>query len=470
MTDQNGRRLKSMYAIHFVLFVEALVLIHIVQLCLKSFTGDKTPDEPAEPLDDSESTQEEENDSCPFAPWSGWSECTVTCGDGLSVRHRIVLILENCTGEMVQARTCSQRNCPHDREFTFQRKEEEDGSSQFNRADEDQETARDDPDVKQEDVKYGEKHDNSEKHVTDYNNVPPEKFESENLNHNGDEGTRENDHGRARGHSWTSDDGHTWGQQSSFDSHGEADDNCFSDCSPSNPPTNMFGSPRKSHRDGEQGEQKSTQEADGAPAEDQDHEENSRNEKKDSREKENDDGAKENQKLNDEKFEHADEISNDEDGQFDAETDLDDDENFDDDGVDDHEEEGVDQDENEHGRKSDKKRKQNHGDEDDGEQDDLEQEEEEPEDNSKRTRRKKRRRRKPKRKKCKEDAAEGNGSFQVVSDPTEICDTFMAAAENDVAFDNFETKTANDDASEDGCESISAAAVTNTGDQNGASI
>lgn len=46
-------------AIHFVLFVEALVLIHIVQLCLKSLTGDKTPDEPAEPLNDSESTQEE---------------------------------------------------------------------------------------------------------------------------------------------------------------------------------------------------------------------------------------------------------------------------------------------------------------------------------------------------------------------------------------------------------------------------
>lgn len=46
-------------AIHFVLFVEALVLIHIVQLCLKSFTGDKTPDESAEPLNNSESAQEE---------------------------------------------------------------------------------------------------------------------------------------------------------------------------------------------------------------------------------------------------------------------------------------------------------------------------------------------------------------------------------------------------------------------------
>lgn len=349
--------------------------------------------------------------------------------------------------------------------LTFQ--EEEDGSSQFSRADEDQQTARDDPDGKQEDVKYGENHDNSEKHVTGYNNVPPEKFESENLNHNGDEGTRENDHGRARGHSWTSDDGHTWGQQSSFDSHGEADDNCFSDCSPSNPPTNLFGSPRKSHRDGEQGKRKSTQETDDVPAEDKNHEKSTGNEKKDSREKENDDGAKENQKLNDEKLEYGDEISNDEDGQFDAETDFDDDENFDD-GDDDHEEEDVDQDENEHGKKSDKKRKQNHGDEDDGDQDDLEQEEE-PEDNGKRTRRKKRRRRKPKRKKCREDAAEGNGSLQVVSDPTEICDTFMAAAET-VAVDDIETKTANDDTSEGCCERLSAAAVTNAGDQNGANM
>lgn len=349
--------------------------------------------------------------------------------------------------------------------LTFQ--EEEDGNSKFSSADEDQQTACDDPGVKQEDVKYGENHDKSEKHVTDYNNVPPENFESENLNPNGDEDTRENDpHGRARGHSWTSDDGHTWGQQSSFDSHGEADDNCFSDCSPSNPPTNLFGSPRKSQKDGEQGEQKSTQETGDASAQDKNHEEDTRNEKKDSREKENDDGVKEKQKLNDEKLEYDDEISNDEDGEFDAETDFDDDENFDD-GDDDYEEEDVDQDENEHGKKSDKRRKQNHGDEDDGEQDDLEQEEE-PEDKiSKRARRKKRRRRKLRQKKCKEDEAENKENIYVVCDPTEICDTFMAASEN-AASDDIETKTANDDAIEGCCEIISAAAVTNTGDQNDA--
>uniref|UniRef100_A0A0N5AHH2 PSI domain-containing protein n=1 Tax=Syphacia muris TaxID=451379 RepID=A0A0N5AHH2_9BILA len=48
---------------------------------------------------------------CKWSEWSAWSGCSVTCGEGLSVRHRQCSCSQGCQGESMQQQTCSSPSC-----------------------------------------------------------------------------------------------------------------------------------------------------------------------------------------------------------------------------------------------------------------------------------------------------------------------------------------------------------------------
>lgn len=52
-------RLCYFAAIYFVLFLETLILSHVLHMCLKSYSRDQLPEESAEPSGDSQSSEEE---------------------------------------------------------------------------------------------------------------------------------------------------------------------------------------------------------------------------------------------------------------------------------------------------------------------------------------------------------------------------------------------------------------------------
>lgn len=273
-------------------------------------------------------------------------------------------------------------------------------------------------------------------HITGYEAAPNENVNPENDGHGFDERNEQDDdapRGRGRGQSWTSDDGNPWGHQSSFDSlsHGEEAgeegfrsggeektediDNCFSDCSPTDPPANSFGSERsRTEEEGSRDKAKSDRdENQGGAGSGKTGEGQEKTSGKDDEEK----------SKNDESLKEGGKGSNDEEMRREVDTDFEDDDNFDDEAedADDYDDNEDDNDNDESG--TGKKQKREH-EEEDAEQDDLEQEEEELE---KKPRQKKKRRRKRKRK-TRENGIKSNDS-QVVCDPTELGDTFLAKIE-----------------------------------------
>ncbi|ESO92405.1 hypothetical protein LOTGIDRAFT_59578, partial [Lottia gigantea] len=51
-------------------------------------------------------------------PWAAWSECSLSCGGGISERERSCIGPEyngkDCTGPLVETKPCNEQNCPID--------------------------------------------------------------------------------------------------------------------------------------------------------------------------------------------------------------------------------------------------------------------------------------------------------------------------------------------------------------------